>query len=159
MRLGEGVEWGLHCCLTLAWLDDDEPVSTARLAGTFELPSPYLNKCLQALVRAGILASTAGVRGGFRLARRPEKISLLDVVLAVEGQEEAFRCTEIRQKGAGAAAPRSDFVKPCGIAAAMRRAEQAWRRELAAQTIADLMVEAPDGAVNRLRCWHGRAPV
>ncbi|MCI2419190.1 Rrf2 family transcriptional regulator [Saccharopolyspora sp. K220] len=152
MRMGEGVEWGLHCCLALAWLD--EPVPTARLAAQFDLPPAYLNKRLQALVKAEILTSTPGVRGGFRLARPPEKITLMDVVAALEGPEDAFRCAEIRQRGAGADAPTSEFRKRCGVDVAMRKAELAWRRELAAQTIADLMAAAPRRAADRVRRWH-----
>lgn len=154
--MGEGVEWGLHCCLVLAWIGDDEALSTAKLAKWFELPPAYLNKRLQALVRAGVLTSTAGARGGFRLARPPEKITLMDVVSAIEGPEEAFRCSEIRQRGAGAEAPASEFRHACGISMAMRRAELAWRRELAARTLADLMAEAPPSAVARARRWHER---
>ncbi|MEU5848132.1 RrF2 family transcriptional regulator [Saccharopolyspora shandongensis] len=153
MRMGEGVEWGLHCCLTLAWLGD-EPVPTARLAAQFDLPPAYLNKRLQALVRAEILTSTPGARGGFRLARPPAKITLMDVVAAIEGPEDAFRCAEIRQRGAGTGTPAGEFRKRCGIDAAMRRAELAWRRELASQTIADLMDTAPPRAADRVRRWH-----
>ncbi|MEU6115324.1 Rrf2 family transcriptional regulator [Streptomyces sp. NPDC047117] len=153
MRMSEGVEWGLHCCVTLAWLGDDRPVSTARLAAFFDLPAAYLNKRLQALVRAGILSSTPGARGGFRLARPPEAITLMDVVAAVEGPDEAFRCMEIRQQGAGAELSGRDFRQPCGIATAMRRAELAWRRELAAQTLADILAAAPAAAADRARRW------
>ena len=158
MRMCEGVEWSLHCCLTLAWLGNETPVSTAKLAGQFDLPPSYLNKFLQALVRAGILTSTPGVRGGFLLARPPAQITLLEVVTAIEGPESAFRCAEIRQRGAGAARPASDFVQPCAIAAAMHRAEEAWRRELAAQTVADIMAAAPVAAAEQTRCWFGRPP-
>ncbi|MCO5969794.1 RrF2 family transcriptional regulator [Actinoallomurus soli] len=154
--MGEGVEWGLHCCLVLAWIGDDEALSTAKLAKWFELPPAYLNKRLQALVRAGVLTSTAGARGGFRLGRPPEKITLMDVVTAIEGPEETFRCSEIRQRGAGAEAPASEFRHACGVSVAMRRAELAWRRELAAQTLADLMAEAPPSAAARARRWHER---
>ena len=35
MRMSEGVEWGLHCCITLAWLDGHEAVSTAKFAAEF----------------------------------------------------------------------------------------------------------------------------
>lgn len=157
MRMGEGVEWGLHCCLVLAWLGNEEPVSTARFAAWFELPPAYLNKRLQALVRAGVLSSTAGARGGFQLTRRPEHITLMDVVSAIEGRDDVFRCTEIRRRGEGAgAAPAREFQRPCGIAAAMRRAELAWRRELAAQTLADLMEIAPPSAGNRARRHYER---
>ncbi|NUR91176.1 MAG: Rrf2 family transcriptional regulator, partial [Nonomuraea sp.] len=78
MRMGEGVEWGLHCCLVLAWLEDEAPLATGRLAALFELPPVYLKKRLQALVRAGILTSVPGAQGGFRLARPPAKITLMD---------------------------------------------------------------------------------
>ncbi|MFD0166825.1 RrF2 family transcriptional regulator [Streptomyces decoyicus] len=153
MRMSEGVEWGLHCCVTLAWLEGEGPVSTARLAASFELPAAYLNKRLQALVRAGILTSTPGARGGFQLARPPERITLMDVVAAIEGTEDAFRCTEIRQRGAGAEAPGRESGRPCGISTAMRKAELAWRRELAAQSIADVIATTPASAVERTRRW------
>ncbi|MDT0317075.1 RrF2 family transcriptional regulator [Streptomyces millisiae] len=156
MLMGEGVEWGLHCCLVLAWLDDRAPIATGRLAEIFELPPEYLKKRLQPLVREGILESTPGARGGYRLARAPERVTVLDVVAAIEGREDAFRCTEIRQRGSGASAAAAEFAEPCGIAKVMRRAEMAWRRELAARTIADLMAETPAGAPSRVRRFHER---
>lgn len=154
MQMGEGVEWGLHCLLALAWLEDHAPVATGRLAEIFELPPEYLKKRLQPLVRAGILSSSPGARGGYALARRPEQITLMDVVAAVEGRDEAFRCTEIRQQGAGTLARAGEFGEPCGIAKAMRRAELAWRRELAAQTLADLMGLASGTAAARTRRFY-----
>jgi Rrf2 family protein len=154
MQMGEGVEWGLHCLLALAWLEDQAPVATGRLAEIFDLPPEYLKKRLQPLVRAGILSSTPGARGGYALARRPEQITLMDVVAAVEGREDAFRCTEIRQQGAGTLAGAREFGEPCGVAKAMRRAEMAWRRELAAQTLADLMGLASGTAAARTRRFY-----
>ena len=99
--MSQGVEWAVHVLLTFAWLDDGEPVSTAQRAASYDLPPAYLNKQLQALARAGLLESLPGARGGFRLARVPEKITLMDIVAAIEGPDEAFRCTEIRQRGNG----------------------------------------------------------
>ncbi|MEU4419822.1 Rrf2 family transcriptional regulator [Actinoplanes sp. NPDC024001] len=137
MRMSEGVEWALHTCLNLTWLPEDKPVPTAKLAAFYELPAAYLNKQMQALSRAGIVSSTPGPRGGFRLARDPERITLLDIVVAIEGPEEAFRCEQLLQQGPGAD-PTVDYRQACLISQAMRRADLAWRRELAAQTIADL---------------------
>ena len=154
MQMGEGVEWGLHCLLALVWLEDQGPVSAGKLAELFDLPPEYLKKRLQPLVRAGILTSTPGARGGYTLAREPQRITLMDVVAAVEGRQEAFRCTEIRQQGAGATAEVAEFGRQCGVATAMRRAEMAWRRALAAQTLADLMKSAPAGSVARIRRFH-----
>jgi Rrf2 family protein len=144
--MSQGVEWAVHVLLLLAWLDDDQPVSTANLAAGHDLPPAYLNKQLQALVRNDILLSEPGARGGFRLARRPADITLMDVVAAIEGRSEAFRCTEIRRQGFGERCPESWFEKRCAVSAAMGRAELAWRRALAEQTIADLLVEANEHA-------------
>lgn len=135
--MNEGVEWAIHSCLNLTWLEPGEAVTAARLAAYYELPAAYLNKQLQALARAGILTSTPGPRGGFRLARSPQDISLLDVVTAIEGPEEAFRCEEILKKGPGEHEG-VDYRRRCFVSQAMRRAEMAWRRELAGQTLADL---------------------
>jgi Rrf2 family protein len=111
------------------------------------------------LVRAGLLVSLPGARGGFRLARPAEKITMMDVVAAIEGPEDAFQCTEIRQRGMGADSPPSHFWSTCAVASAMRRAELAWRRELAAQTVADVRAEADQhapGAAGVARRAFGR---
>ncbi|MER6596114.1 Rrf2 family transcriptional regulator [Micromonospora purpureochromogenes] len=137
MKMAEGVEWALHSCLNMTWLEPGRAVSAARLAAFYGLPTAYLNKQLQALVRAGILRSVSGPRGGFRLARAPEEITLLDVVTAIEGVEEAFRCAQILRQGPGGRAD-VDYRQACLISQAMRRADLAWRRELAGQTLAQL---------------------
>ncbi|MGW6983166.1 RrF2 family transcriptional regulator [Streptomyces sp. NPDC054932] len=153
--MSEGVEWALHSCVNLAWSGPDRAVSAARLAAWHDLPAAYLNKQLQALARAGIVTSTPGPRGGFRLARPLDAISLMDVVAAVEGPEEAFRCAEIRQQGPGAGAPAS-YGAECAIAHAMTRAELAWRRALADQNLDEIRQQAErqaPGAPERLRAW------
>jgi Rrf2 family protein len=140
--MNQGVEWAVHVLLSLSWWDGDEPVSTSVLAKNFGLPPAYLNKQLQALTRAGLLESLPGARGGFRLARSADKITLMDVVTAIEGPEHAFRCTEIRRHGAGGTGPARFFEEACAVTTSMRRAELAWRKALAAQTIADVGAEA-----------------
>lgn len=135
--MSQGVEWALHTCLNLSWMESGESVAVGRLAAFYGLSVTYLNKHLQALTRAGILASISGPRGGFQLARAPESISLLDIVVAIEGAEEAFRCDQILRHGPGAD-PEADYRQSCLMSQAMRRADLAWRRELAAQTLADV---------------------
>lgn len=154
--MNEGVEWAVHSCLNLAWLGCERAVPAAKLAAYYELPVAYLNKQLQLLVRAGIVNSVPGPRGGFRLARPPEKVTLMDVVAAIDGAESAFRCTEIRRRGGSGGAPEAQYRKACAVDSAMRRAELAWRTELAAQTLADVMTTVERGAPdvpNRVRRW------
>jgi len=139
MKMNEGVEWVMHSCVNLSWIPG-EAVTAKRLAAFYNLPTAYLNKQLQALTRAGILTSVSGPKGGFQLARDPRDISLLDIVVAIDGPDEAFRCTEILKEGPGADA-KADYTKVCVISQAMRGAELTYRRELAGRSIADLADE------------------
>jgi Rrf2 family protein len=136
MKMNEGVEWAMHSCVNLSWLPG-EAVTAKRLAAFYDLPTAYLNKQLQALARAGILTSVSGPKGGFQLARDPRNISLLDIVIAIDGADDAFRCTEILKAGPGAD-PHADYREICLVSQAMRAAELNYRRELAGQTIADI---------------------
>jgi Rrf2 family protein len=143
MQMSEGVEWAVHSCLNLAWVEAEEAVPVAKLAAYFQLPAAYLNKQLQALVRAGILTSVSGPRGGFRLARDPEGISLLDVVSAIEGTQEAFRCQQLMKRGPGGRQD-VDYTRECLVSQSMRRADLAWRRVLADRTIGGIKVDVED---------------
>jgi Rrf2 family protein len=138
MQLGQGVEWALHCCTVLALVPPDQTLPAARLAEYHGVPPAYLAKHLQALANVGIVESTAGRKGGYRLAKAPDAITVLAVVEAVEGDEPAFRCTEIRRRGPARIAA-SEYRAPCGIAQVMQDAEDAWRAHLEGVTIADLL--------------------
>jgi len=142
MKLGDGVEQALHCVLMLSGLPAGQVLAAPALAEFHGVSPSYLLKHLQALSNAGILQSVPGPRGGYRLARPAGRITLLDVVLAVEGPEPAFRCAEIRQNGPSPLAPRF-FKKPCVINAAMLRAERAYREELRKVTL-DMLASPPD---------------
>ncbi|XAS67923.1 Rrf2 family transcriptional regulator [Micrococcaceae bacterium Sec5.7] len=137
MKMNQGVEWALHSCVNMSWAPVGEAVSSARLAEFYKLPAAYLNKQLQALVRAGILSSVSGPRGGFQLARKADRISVLDVVLAIEGTEVAFRCEGILKNGPGGDMD-EDYARTCLISQTMRHAELAWRTELSRQTVAGI---------------------
>jgi Rrf2 family protein len=138
MRLGEPVEWALHCTTVLALLPPEGALPASKLAEFHGVPAAYLAKALQSLSRAGIVESVPGRHGGYRLGRLPADVTLLDVVDAVEGQESSFRCTEIRKRGPAKVSPRL-YSPVCAIAEAMYRADEAWRAELRRTTIADLV--------------------
>ena len=138
MRLGEPVEWALHCATILALLPDDAALPASKLAEFHGVPAAYLAKALQSLSRAGIVESVPGRHGGYRLGVPAAEVTLLDVVEAVEGHETSFRCTEIRKRGPAKVSPRL-YSPVCAIAEAMYRADEAWRAELRKTTIADLL--------------------
>ena len=127
----------IHCCTVLGALPPEHALPAQKLAEFHGVPQPYLAKHLQALVRAGVVESVPGPRGGYRLARPAADVSLLDIMLAVDGDERAFECTEIRQRGPGAGPP-TDYRGACGIATAMWAAEHAYRDSLAGVTVESL---------------------
>src|SRR5665213_1798782 len=137
MKMNEGVDWAVHCAVLLAALPEGTSLPAARLAEYHGIPAPYLAKSLQALMHAGIVESTTGRFGGYRLAQDPSAITLLHVVQAIEGSDPMFRCTEIRRRGPTRVAARH-YPPMCGIASAMQRAEQAWQDELNRTSVADL---------------------
>jgi len=154
MKLGDGIEQALHCVLMLNALEPDGALPAAALAEFHGVSTSYLLKHLRALAGAGILASLPGPNGGYRLAKPAENISVLDIVLAVEGPEPAFRCAEIRQRGPNPLPGRPKG--PCEINAVMLRAERAYRAELFKVTIADIAADVAahdtDGRIDARRC-------
>ncbi|MBX4990135.1 Rrf2 family protein [Rhizobium binae] len=154
MKMSDGVEQAIHSVAMLCGLSEGGVLSAAALAEFHGVSTSYLLKHLQALSGAGILDTVPGPRGGYKLAKAPEEISLLDILLAVEGPAPAFRCAEIRQRGPNPV-PDRFFSKPCNISAAMLRAERVYRAELAKTSIADLGVELnalDDGSIAARGC-------
>lgn len=154
MKLGDGVEQAIHSVALLAGLESGNLLSAAALAQFHGVSPSYLLKHLQALSAAKILETVPGPKGGYRLARPAETITLLDIVLAVEGPAPAFRCNEIRQRGPNPASAHL-FATPCNIASAMLRAERVYRAELAKTSVADLIAELQaldDGSIAARGC-------
>ncbi|MFD4958319.1 RrF2 family transcriptional regulator [Microbacterium sp. NPDC058389] len=154
MKMSGGVEWAVHCCVALTGVT--EPVPAATLARLNDVSMTYLAKQMQALARAGLVHSVQGKSGGYVLARPAEKISVLDIVLAIEGPEPQFTCTEVRQRGPLAASP-EQCLQACAVHRAMLAAEQAWRQSLRGVTVADLVAtvdrdSGPD-VLSRVRGW------
>lgn len=154
MKLGDGVEQAIHSVAMLAGLSSGGVLSATALAEFHGVSASYLLKHLQALSGAGIVKTLPGPKGGYRLARAPSKISLLDIVLAVEGPAPAFRCNEIRRRGPNPASSPM-LAKPCSINVAMLRAEQAYRAELRKVSIADIIADVSamdDGTIAQRSC-------
>jgi FeS assembly SUF system regulator len=80
--------------LTYLAQQEKTPTHNARdVASAVHLPLPTVNKILKALTRKGLLVSHRGVKGGYSLARRPEEISVADIITATEGPLSITQCT------------------------------------------------------------------
>lgn len=156
--IGSGVEYGLHCLLWLVG-SPTEPASSRDLAELQGISPSFLAKIFPKLEKAGIVLASEGIRGGYVLGRPAERISVLDVVDAIEGRKPLFECQEIRGKCAifGDLPPSWAVEGVCGVHKVMLRAEQSMRNELGKTSIADLADtvsrKAPDDFGDEVRAW------
>ena len=85
MKISRSTGYALVAVGYIAQNYKDGAVLAARVSKEYGIPLEYLLKILQQLVRANVLRSKRGPRGGFFLARPSENITLLEVIEAVDG--------------------------------------------------------------------------
>lgn len=77
-------EYALRAMIHLAQRENEWPVTGKQIAREAGIPAKYLSKILGDLVRAGVLESTRGIGGGFRMSRPAKKLSLFEVLAPFE---------------------------------------------------------------------------
>ena len=92
MILSQTAEYALRAVLYVAQNDQHNLVRVADIAEALKIPRNYLSKILHILARAGILASSRGKTGGFRLAVPADQLALLDLIQAFDTIEERRWC-------------------------------------------------------------------
>jgi Rrf2 family protein len=102
MRISSKADYAVRATAELAAVEGKGPVTAERLATAQDIPLTFLLKILSELRHAGIVRSRRGAEGGYELARPAERISLADVIRAVEGplaNVHEARPEEIRYEG------------------------------------------------------------
>ncbi len=85
MRLSNASSYAIHSLVHMAAQKDNHLVASHHIAKGQGIPERFLLKVLRPLVNLGILRSVKGPNGGYRLARAPKDVTLLEIVEAVEG--------------------------------------------------------------------------
>jgi Rrf2 family protein len=134
----------LRAVACLAGNESGEAMGGRDLAKRVGLPGHYLAKVLATLARSGLLTASRGVKGGYRLARRADRIRLMEVVLPFEGQRARPGCLlrpdrPCRDSGACSAHPAWGAMK------------KAFTRFLEKTTVADIQGGEPGLLSNRSR--------
>jgi Rrf2 family protein len=127
---------GLHAVravVALARLPEGAFVGAARVAQEIGAPQNYLGKLLKALARQGLVESQKGLGGGFRLARDPRTIALLDVVEPLERVSRWSGCILGR--------PECSDDSPCAIHNRWKAVRDAYLHMLRRTTIAELVAK------------------
>lgn len=85
MRLTRAASYAIHAAAHMAGLKKGEPMPSHIIAQKRDIPERFLLKVLKPMVSAGLLFSLKGPHGGYRLARPPHDITLLEIVEAIDG--------------------------------------------------------------------------
>lgn len=91
--ISNSCRYGIRALIYIA----SKPVGTRmiglkQISRDLKLPAPYLAKILQQLAKRKLLVSTKGPNGGFSLLKDPKKISLLDIVRTIDGDDVFTNC-------------------------------------------------------------------
>ena len=138
MKFSVAVEYALHGLIYMAGLEENKSIRIQDMSRFQGISESYLSKTYAKLAKAGIIASSAGARGGYRLARAADKISFWDVIEAIEGREPFFRCEELRCRAINV--DRDAFAEeygktPCLISRVMLDAENEMKKYLSGKNI------------------------
>jgi len=100
MQLTKGVEYGIEGIVYLARRDRSQPLLIREISRATAIPETFLSKIFQRLASRGLIRSRRGFRGGFILARPARRITLREIVEAVQGPIEFHRCfNHLRERG------------------------------------------------------------
>ena len=92
MQITRQADYAARAVLHLARAGNNEQVSTGHVAKEQSIPPAFLPKIISQLSIAGILQTSRGARGGIKLAREPQNITLLDVIEAIDGPIQLNVC-------------------------------------------------------------------
>lgn len=98
MKLTRSVAYAVGVLLRVHQFRENRPMTAARIADGCDLPSRFLYRILRKLVDGGLLTGVSGPGGGYRLARAAKDISLLEIVVAIEGPLEATLLEPVQRK-------------------------------------------------------------
>jgi len=93
MQITRQADYALRAMLYLARQAPEQRSATSQIAEEQHIPPSFLAKIISQLSIAGLIHTSRGARGGVLLARKPEEISLLEVVEAIDGPIMLNECT------------------------------------------------------------------
>jgi Rrf2 family cysteine metabolism transcriptional repressor len=134
MRISSRAHYGLRMMTELAKAHGGPPLSLAEIARREGMPLAYLEQLVAPLRRAGLVEGTRGLHGGYRLARKPAGVTVLEIVELMEGPVAPVEClAENYQAGACSREPE------CLSRPLWGRLQQAVKQVLGGTTLADMM--------------------
>ena len=92
MQFTKAEEYGLFGAVYLAKQPRGAVISLSEISDSQQVPDKFLAKIFQNLTKAGILRSHRGVRGGFSLNRLPRRVTISELLQAIQGDADPLKC-------------------------------------------------------------------
>ena len=92
MQVTRQADYAIRAIYYLSKLGPNKRAATSQIAKEQHIPPSFLAKIISQLSVAGLLHTSRGARGGVTLARKPEEITMLDVVEAIDGPIKLNEC-------------------------------------------------------------------
>ena len=136
LRLTKKADYSLIALRHLAaeYGEHGEPVSAKDIAVQYGIPLPLLAKILQKLAKEGFVTSEQGTNGGYRLARRPNLISALEVIRTIDGPIILTQCFTQHE--------RCDHTDRCSVRRPLQRIHEGILRLLESVTIQHMLEDS-----------------
>ena len=136
IRITKMTDYGIVLLSRLAISPDSKAYSVKGLAEAANLPEPTVSKLLKALTKSGLLVSTRGVNGGYGLARKPEQISVAQIIAAIDGPIAITDCS-------GELPDRCEHERMCPVRSNWQKINLAIRDSLEGVTLAQMAGSLP----------------
>jgi Rrf2 family protein len=157
MLFSTKAEYGVRLMVELGRQPGSAPVSLSVVAEAERLPLSYLEHLVAKLRNAGLVSSTRGAHGGYRLAKPAEAITLDEVVEALEGQISPMECFHETPEGKVLCSHESDGDHACATKLLWTRVQGGVTKALAGTTLAELVEFSGGGAGNAEKTPVGSA--
>ncbi|KMP10302.1 Rrf2 family transcriptional regulator [Candidatus Nitromaritima sp. SCGC AAA799-C22] len=132
--ISQTTEYALRAVVCLA-TQPKTPLTTQEIASRTQVPESYLSKVLQALGRAGIVHSQRGLHGGFSLAAKPDALTLLEVINAIDPIHPIKECPlKLETHG----------TSLCPLHSRINQSIESLEKVFGKTTFAELLAESPD---------------
>jgi Rrf2 family protein len=139
MLFSTKAEYGVRLLVELGRRGDDTPVALATVAEAETLPLSYLEHLVARLRDAGLVSSTRGAHGGYRLARPGSEITMLEVVEALEGPVAPMECFHTDREGRVLCSHEADGDRLCATKMLWTRVHGGVTKALAGTTLEELV--------------------
>jgi len=131
MKVSTRAEYGIRALMDLAQYYGEGPVQSHDIARRQGLPEPYLNQLLATLRRAGLVQSKRGPSGGHLLTRPPDRITIGEAFLVLEGSIAPWLCVEEAETNC-------IYAPGCGLRPVWQAVKEATEQVLNRTTLADI---------------------